>query len=247
MVFQRSVGHWRVLSTLIVGIVLSAALMACVVLYSDAIRDLGLKHALTSQPARALDFEVSGSAPSLLSTDYPQRKSAVDQLLRAHGGGMLNKVIHYGRSETFFLAPTGQPLPTDDEKLSRANIQFQDDLAAHTRIVEGRVPGVAQQPSDGGLPLIELALAKATADKFSVKVGDSFDFSLHWKKGVVLRVAVVGLIEPIDASEAYWFGKTDRFDVTSTRWPTYPFFMDEATFLQALLPVVPELDVNYET
>ena len=42
MVLQRSLGHWRLLSTLITGIVLSAALMACVALYSDSIRDLGL-------------------------------------------------------------------------------------------------------------------------------------------------------------------------------------------------------------
>lgn len=246
MVFQRSVGHWRVLSTLIVGIVLSAALMACVVLYSDAIRDLGLKHALSTQPARSLDFEAAGSAPSLLSTDYPQRKAALDQLLQARGSGILSRVLHYGRSETFFLAPAGQPLPAQDELLPRAHIQFQDNLAAHTRIVEGRAPGVAAQPSEGGLPIVELSLAKPTADKFGVKAGETFDLSLHWKKGVVVRALVAGLIEPLDPSDSYWFGKTGRFDITTTRWPTYPFFADEATFLQAMFPVVPELDVNYE-
>ncbi|MBA4180716.1 MAG: hypothetical protein C0506_09030 [Anaerolinea sp.] len=245
MVFQRSIGHWRMLSTLIVGIVLSAALMASVILYSDAIRDLGLKHALETQPAYSLDLEVSGTAPSLLSTDYPQRKAAADQLILDRMSSVLRLLLHYGRSETFFLAPAGEPLPTQDELLPRAHIQFQDQLASHTRIVEGRAPGVAAGPA-GNLPVVELALAKPTADRMAVKVGDTFDLSLHWKKGVIFRAVVTGLIEPLDASEPYWFGKTDRFDVSFTRWPTYPFFMDEATFMQVMPPVVPELDVNYE-
>ena len=233
------------LSTLVVGIVLSAALMACVVLYSDAIRDLGLKHALKNQPAYSLDFEVTGTAPSLLSTDYPQRKAAADQLVMNRVSSVLRLLVHYGRSETFFLAPAGQPLPADDNLLARAHIQFQDQLASHTRIVEGRAPGVPAGPA-GDLPVVELALAKPTADRMGVKVGDAFDLSLHWKKGVIFRAVVTGLIEPLEPSETYWFGKTDRFDVNFTRWPTYPFFLDETTFLQVMTPVVPELDVNYE-
>ena len=247
MVLQRSLGHWRLLSTLVTGIVLSAALMACVALYSDSIRDLGLEHALSSQPAHALDLEVAGSAPSLQPTDYAQRKSSIDQLLQSLAGSVLSQIVHYGKSETFFLAPAGQTLPTNDDLLPRAHIQFIDRLADHTRYAAGRAPTALPPTAPGELPKLELALGKATADRMGVKVGDSFDLSLHWKKGVVYRAELVGLIEPNDLSEPYWFGRTDRFDMPGTRWPTYPFFMDETTFVDAVRSTVPEVDVNYET
>ncbi|MEO6042311.1 MAG: FtsX-like permease family protein [Tepidiformaceae bacterium] len=246
MVLQRSLGHWRLLSTLITGIVLSAALMACVALYSDSIRDLGLRHALSSQPAHALDLEVNGSAPSLQPTDYAQRKSSIDQLLQSHASNVLTQIVHYGRSETFFLAPSGQPLPTNDSLLPRAHIQFLDQLAGHTHYTAGRAPAAVPPVGSGEVPKLELTLGKATADRMGVKVGDAFDLSLHWKKGVVYRAELVGLIEPNDLSEPYWFGRTDRFEMPATRWPTYPFFMDEKTFVDALGSTNPEIDVNYE-
>ena len=246
MVLQRSLGHWRLLSTLITGIVLSAALMACVALYSDSIRDLGLKHALSSQPPHALDLEVDGSAPSLQPTDYAQRKASVDQLLQSLAGNVLTQIVHYGKSETFFLAPAGEALPSNDNLLPRAHIQFLDGLAEHTRYVAGRAPAATAPVGAGELPKLELALGKATADRMGVKVGDTFDLSLHWKKGVVYRAQLVGIIEPNDPSERYWFGRTDRFEMPNTRWPTYPFFMDEKTFVDAVGSTVPEVDVNYE-
>jgi hypothetical protein len=46
MVVRRSLANRRLLATVIVGVVMSAALMSSVILYSDAIRDLGLSHAL---------------------------------------------------------------------------------------------------------------------------------------------------------------------------------------------------------
>ncbi|MFZ0790721.1 MAG: hypothetical protein WAM94_14010, partial [Chromatiaceae bacterium] len=46
MVIRRSLANRRLLATVVVGVVMSAALMSSVVLYSDAIRDLGLRYTL---------------------------------------------------------------------------------------------------------------------------------------------------------------------------------------------------------
>src|SRR5205814_1305965 len=70
MVVRRSVANRRLLATVIVGVVMSAALMASVVMYSDAIRDLGLQHALRTTDPLKLDIRTLWSArPALAEYD----------------------------------------------------------------------------------------------------------------------------------------------------------------------------------
>ena len=46
LVVRRSLAHWRLLSTVVVGVVLSSAVMAGTVIYYDALRELALKSTL---------------------------------------------------------------------------------------------------------------------------------------------------------------------------------------------------------
>ena len=69
MVARRSLGHWKLLVALVSGVVLSAALMSSVFLYSDAIRDLGLRHALDSRTPLALDLHVIVSGGKIAPQD----------------------------------------------------------------------------------------------------------------------------------------------------------------------------------
>jgi ABC-type lipoprotein release transport system permease subunit len=62
-----------------------------------------------------------------------------------------------------------------------------------------------------------------------------------------VRVTVVGLVEANDPGEEYWVGSPSAFAVTSTTWPTYPFFTDEATFIETLAGYLPDMDSTYLT
>ncbi|MYH68313.1 MAG: hypothetical protein F4152_07150, partial [Dehalococcoidia bacterium] len=57
IVAQRSLANWRLLATVIFGMVLAAALMSSVILYSDAVRDLGLSFTLRQQEPLDLDLK----------------------------------------------------------------------------------------------------------------------------------------------------------------------------------------------
>ena len=56
---RRSVANWRLMATVLIGVLFSAALMSTVVLYSDTVRDLGLRRALEFEDPLALDLKVS--------------------------------------------------------------------------------------------------------------------------------------------------------------------------------------------
>src|SRR5215208_2141083 len=248
IVAQRSLGNWRLLVTVVAGIILSSALMASVALYSDAIRDLGLKHALRQEDPLALDLRIFSSSQAFRRQEYALRREKTNQLIDRYAGAIVEDRLRYGRSATWFLTPSGRPLP-EDQNRPRAHFQFQDRFQDHVRVLEGRLPKTAEPPRDQKTPpTVEVAIGKESAERLRVSVGQSFDLYSYWApEQPPLKVVVSGLIEPNDPDEPYWFGKIDRFSIPSTTWPTYPFWTDEKSLVESVAVYSPAMDGSFET
>ncbi|MCK9518201.1 MAG: FtsX-like permease family protein, partial [Dehalococcoidia bacterium] len=201
--------------------------------------------ALESRPARDTDLLVASSSQDFAGAAFETRKTTTDAMLQANAGELLRDIVHYGRTSTFYLAPAGAPIPEGADR-PRAHFQFADDLQEHVRVVEGRAPAPFV-PVANGHPVIEVWAGRAAAEQHGFGVGDSFELYPHWRPERPVTVTVVGLIEPEDADEAYWFGRTDRFRVDTRSWPTYPFFTDEASLARGLTSYLNDLDGTFET
>lgn len=243
MVIRRSLANRRLLATVVVGVVMSAALMSSVILYSDAIRDLGLRYALrTSEPVDRNIRIVASGHPGY--PDYPGFRKTVDDTLKRTTGNVLDGIAHYGRSATFYLAEPGQPVPVEDSR-PRAHFQFVDDFDKNVSLVAGRKPNA---PTGDSPPHIEVLLGKEAADNLGVSLGDSFDLHPFWRQDVQpVVVTVVGLVEPKDYSDPFWFGKTDRFAFEGGTWETYPFWVSEDVMNQAIAGYLQDMDSTVET
>ncbi|MEO9255560.1 MAG: ABC transporter permease [Tepidiformaceae bacterium] len=247
MVGRRSLGHWRLLAMVATGVVLSSALMASVFLYSDAIRDLGLSHALKTATPVSRDIHVSTSNGKLQPDQYAYRRKTVDDLVKSYASDITTQVFHYGRTGGFYLSAPGQPVPESDER-PRAHFQFQEDLAAHTRLVAGHAAVPAAPVAAGTPPKIEVLIGKASADVLGITIGQQFDIHSPFEVDKApISVTVVGFVEPINANDEYWGGETDRFQVTNTTWPTYPFFVDEETLRSTIGGYLPSVDTTLDT
>ncbi len=246
MVVRRSIANRRLLATVIVGVIMSAALMSSVVMYSDAIRDLGLQHALRTTDPLKLDIRVLWSARPGLA-DYQRAKQKSGDVLDAQTGGVVRETIHYGRSATFYLTPPGGTVPKEESR-PRAHFQFADRLDEHTTVVDGKRPATGAPAAPGAPPTVEVAIGKAAADQLGVKLGDTFDVHPFWKPDVeAVHLVLVGIIEAKDPTEEYWFGKTDRFSLETSGWSTYPFFVSEDTVTRTLGGYLPDMDSSFET
>ncbi len=246
MVAQRSLGHWKLFAAMATGAILCSALMACVILYSDAVRDLGLSHALESQPPYALDIRQVSTSQRFSGDAYAKLRGTTDQLLDQQTANFRKGTVHFGRSATFFPTGPGEPVAKDDNR-PRANLQFLDDLLAHIHIIEGAAPApfTTGKPNTPP-PVVEALLSKKGADLLGVKVGQEFDLNPHWRPVVPVRIRVSGIVEPNDLNEPYWFGQKDRFELNTT-WPTLLFFVDEQTLIKGVGGYLPDMDGSIET
>ncbi len=246
LVLRRSAGHWKLLSVVAVGVVVAAALTASTAIYSDAIRDLGLTYALRQTPTLDLDLQILNSSYPIRPREYSQRRQDVQNRLSVYAGKYLKGNVEYGKSATFFLTPPGEAVPVDDQR-PRSFFQYQDDLRDHVKVVDGTLSlktDAAADPSQP--PTLKVVVGKETADRFAVKVGDTFDMHPFWHPEVrPVTIVVGGIIEPKDLSEEYWFGKTDRFAVTNTTWRTYPFFIDEPSMSNVVAGYLPDMSVDF--
>jgi ABC-type antimicrobial peptide transport system permease subunit len=246
MVAQRSVGHWRLFVAMTLGATISAALMAAVIIYSDAVRDLGLQHQLSTQPPLALDVQVVGSSQRFQAEPYGRAIQTTTSLIDQHIGGNIEGTIRYLRSATFYLTEPGTTVPVGEDR-PRSHLQSVQALDEHVRVVEGRLPDAAVPAPEGEPPIIEAAIGLAAAQELGVGPGDEFDLYPHWKDVAPVRLKVVGVIDANDINERYWFGRTDRFQVDTPSWPTYPFFVPEASILESVTAYLPDMSGNIET
>ena len=249
IVAQRSLANWRLLATVIFGMVLASALMSSVILYSDAVRDLGLSFTLRQQDPLDLDLKVVSNSQPGEPEIYQERRDTTVTLLRRYAGSLIEDTGLYARSSTFFLAEPGVPVDYEDDLRARAHFLFFSDVGEHVTLVAGG-PAAGSPPTTdpSRRPSIEVWISATAARDLGVEPGDTFDLHPFWRDDVdPVEVTIAGLVEPTDPDGEYWFGNAHRLVVDTTRWPTFPFIIDERTFVEVIAPYLPSIDGTFET
>lgn len=248
LVTRRSLGNWRLLLYVAIGVILAATLVSATAIYSDAIRDLGLSYAIRQHDRNKLDVQIQ--LGSLVTQRHANdvRNAIITNSVHNTVGSYVRSSSQSAHSATFFLSAVGKPYPSNDNR-PRAYFQYFSDLQQHAHLVAGKWPATAPPATPKAPPAVQVLLSKQTADRLHVQVGQSFDLHPFWRPPNLppVRVTVSGLIEPDNLKEEYWLGTPEIFDVTSTTWPTYPFFTDEHTFVDTVAGYLPDMDADYST
>ena len=246
---RRGLASWRLLATVAFGAILAAALMSSVVLYSDAVRDLGLSFTLRQREALDLDLRVVANSQPGEPTLHAQRRETTVSLLRRHAGPLIEGTGFFGRSSTFFLTPPGQPVRHDDELRPRAHFLFFSDFADRVTLVEGAAPALPPPyRAGGGAPRLEAWMGAKAARGLGARLGDVFELHPFWRDDAEpVTVVITGFVEPHDAEARAWFGNAGRLTVANTRWPTWPLVIDERAFAETIAPYLPSIDGSFQT
>ncbi|MCY3655909.1 MAG: ABC transporter permease [Chloroflexi bacterium] len=243
IVLRRMLGNWRLLVSVVIGTLIAGAILASTVIYADAIRDLGLEHALEAESVHDLDVRVSQTNIAIRAPLYEQSRERIDRRVDATLGEARGAVVRQGTTATFYpTAPGGLP-NLDNDARPRANLRFRTDLLAHTTLTAGDLPSQRGTAGDGAIEVL-MGAETATANGFGV--GDRIELHPSWSNALgSVTAVVVGLVEASDLDDRYWGGQADLLDAQTASWPTYLLFMSQDGFFGAPARALPSMTARY--
>lgn len=255
LVIRRSLANWRLLSSIIVGILVAVALLSSTPFYSNALSDLGLAHALQDEAIELLDVHIRAPNYTIDPEVYRTDSAFIDQQVSRNIGELVRQEERWIQSQTFYAGWADRPIPTDAYR-PRGHFHVFTNLEEHVTLLEGRhaepvtfsdedISALADPETESTLE-IEAMIGSETAEMFGVGVGDRLIFIHPWAEPEQrITIELTGIIEPTDPEEEYWFLYTDIFTVTGNDWITASLFIPEQTLFEGVGRVMPTINVTY--
>ena len=236
-------GNWRLLASVVIGTLIAGAILASTVIYADAIRDLGLAHALEAESVHDLDVRVSQTNIAIRAPLYERSRERIDRAVDASLGEARGAVVRQGTTATFYPAPPGGAPNLNDDARPRGNLRFRTELLDHVSLVDGNLPSPRGVGADGA---VEVLVGAETARANGFALGQRLDLHASWSTDIPpLTAVVVGLIEANDMNERYWGGLTNLLDSRTASWPTYLLFVSQEAFFGAPAQAIPSMTARY--
>ncbi len=240
LMWRRVRANWRLLLVLFAGILLATTVLAGSPLFLNSVEELGLRHALTYERAGVLDSAIIVRNRPLDPSGFAQADRKVtertDEALRPYVEQQQNHI----RTPGMDLGRIGGPPST---VRYRASLQSFTSYEGHSRLVEGAYPAGARGDA------IEIAVGRASAQRFSLKIGDRLTATPEGGRPV--NAVVAGILEITDPESAYWgfvvdpFSPQSDFGPNGDEIPMLPMLVSQEHFLGPVASRYPGMRVDY--
>ncbi|MEU3501991.1 FtsX-like permease family protein [Streptomyces hundungensis] len=175
----------------------------------DAYEDKGLRETVASAAPGRTALQFAAGAPGMALRDEQRAALVSPQEMERRFAAVVGSVptpLTTDRSQSTYGLRTTQKLASDEPFLARPSglaprftVATPSDLAAHARVVSGRLPeGRADQRSDGA----EVAVTSATADALHITAGSVLHVDGLGRPPLALKVT--GVVEPLLPEAGYW-------------------------------------------
>ena len=269
MVVKRSLANWRLLSSVVVGVILASAIMSGTVIYFDSLRDIALDAALADREPRDLDIFTKVTRGPTNPATYSLVRGYVERVYSDNLGWFIEDSLRGGRSATFFLTLPGDEaeagsdnarsyfvfLPGIEDKITilpggrMPEPLLDPDVRGRQAPVSAAVPSDAPiEPAMRGDPVsMEAIVPEQAALDFGLEIGDTLSAVPYWQDATpYMSVTVTGLYVRNDPDDLTWqLNDTTFHSFTSGHFVTMPFLVSEDTFLRGVGRVFPDMDSTY--
>ena len=205
-VFRRLSGNrWKVLS-LLVGLILAIAIAFCIPVYSDAI----LQRILT-KTLEAVQTE-TGEYPAYLSIDY--RIAGVKKDSNAISSTIEGVLTNMNEQLPMDSLVSGKMLKyemfrrfvEESKSYENAVLTYLENLEEHVTVVTGRM---FQPDRDDGV--VEVVVNNRTLVKSLLTLNQVYEYdSMYVDEEHGIRIEIVGIVEPKDPSDLFWYTPFDK-------------------------------------
>lgn len=250
IVVRRSLTNWRLLSTVLVGVIIAVALLSSAPLYSNAINDLGLKHTLNNKQIELLDLHVYAPNYFINYDELYNAQGYISQQISRNIRTVIRQEERWVKSQTFYTYYTDRPTPGGPDQPT-GHFHVFTNLEKHITIVDGELAqptpyGLTQEELEDPEFVIEGMIGSETAENFDVGAGDRLVFSGgygEYENQVMIEITAI--IDPIDPVEEFWFLNTDIFTVPLDEGKVIPIFIQEETLFDVVSRMFPTARATY--
>lgn len=239
---------WVTLTIVFVGVLAAVTLIAVGAIYSRALAEGGLQHAVASTSPTILDVRLTVQNRPLGPADYASLRSAVEQIIQDQVSFLVRDIQRHGRAAPVLplVVNTGAEIPFLGGPVGRPF--FLTDFEQHARLSAGRWPEGAPFRHEEGVDL-EAVVGREAARLMGIEAGSEvFLVPFRDDPAERINIKVVGLTEPIAPDEEYWMGGSYYFFALQDYGdsPVVPFYVTESTFFDGLGRRYPSLVGDYE-
>ena len=186
---RRVLSAPRLSAVLLIGSLLAVALAASAPIFIEAVRDLGLRQILRDADPADLDLRFLQNGLAADRTAIEDVRDVLASEATDAASGLIVGDTFALRSGGYIISAADQ---SEDAPRLHATFASQSDLERVAQVSDGRLPQPAR--ADGA---IEIALERAQADAFGLRVGDQLSAQPFWLGAPApSRAVVVGIFEP---------------------------------------------------
>ena len=98
LVAKRSLAHWRVLLSVVLGVLLASTIISGTVIYFDALRDLALNQTLAKYDDQELDILITGDRGPTTRPEHSLLSDIVNRYVGSRVGHIVQGSIHGGKT-----------------------------------------------------------------------------------------------------------------------------------------------------
>ena len=239
---RRLMSSFRIELTVLLGVTLAVVLLSSAVVFNDLLAETALRRALGEAESGDVNVWVrvfndldDPRTASAASDRYQNAQQFVAQRVLPPLGDAIGAVSFQAETATFYFA--GRPnLDLPDDVRPRGRIQYLSGLRGDKgQLVEGRWPGIA---AGGGYNdatgatddvVIEVAVDRTGFEFLNVPLGEGFDIipATGGDGQATTRVVIVGVIEPTNPDEEYWYRRDKLLSYHDDDWTLAPLFVSE--------------------
>ena len=247
LVARRSLSHWKLLSSVIIGVLLASAIMAGTSIYFDSLRGLALENTLAKLTTTEKDIVIKADRGPTSYREFNRVSKVVNREIDSRVAWLLRDRIRGGKTATFFLtAPGNEGMAGEDN--SRAYFAYLPRLLEHITLLRGgRLPQEQALSAPDEPLLLEAIIPVQAAEQFGVGVGDRLSAVPYWTDKTPHAVVVIsGIFDRNRPGDEFWHLNDKIFQAsTSGSFRTVPFYISEKTFMEVLGGAFRTMDSTY--
>ncbi|MCY4576235.1 MAG: ABC transporter permease [Chloroflexi bacterium] len=234
LVLRRLRTYAPLLLPVLLGSTVAAATMASIVIYTQALRDLGLSHAVNNADERSLDLEVHFRTSGIDREVYERATGRVHSRVTSAFDGLAEREVFNVRSSTF-LVPTDGSDEVDLEVTPRSIFHVLES-SAELLAIEGRMPEPGVVETVDGVATVEAVAMRQGAEYLNLSIGDTVPFVPFWEdRNSKINVRLTGLASPVDPEAHYWDSPAlQRIVREPTLLSTLPVIIPQATLVDVV-------------